>query len=166
AVTIVPRGAVAGAEVDQVGTRVVENRIPHRAAAAELPPLPAPSRGRFLHRGVLEAVLRVARHRVEAPVELSRFRVVGAEVTAHPVFTAGLANEHLSLGNARCAGYRVVLALVDGQHGPGLFAGTCIDGHQAAIERPQIDLAVPRGDAAIDGAAADVADPLPRGLGV
>src|SRR6185312_14463566 len=135
-------------------------------AAAELPPLPAPGARGLLHRGVLEAVLGIARHRIEAPVELTGLRVVGAEVAADTVFAAGLADQHLPVGHARGAGDRVVLALVDRQDRPGLLAGACVDCHQAAIERAEVDPAVPGGDAAIDDAAAHVADPLSRGPGI
>src|SRR6185437_16765815 len=92
-------------------------------------------------------------------------RVIGAEVAAHAVLTAGLADQHLPVGHARGAGDRVVLALVDRQYGPGLATGAGVNSHQAAIERAQVDLAVPGGDAAIDDPAAHVADPLSRGLG-
>src|SRR6185312_9097767 len=166
AVAIIPGGAVAGTEVHQVRPRIVENRIPHRAAAAELPPLPAPGARGLFHRRILETVLGIARHGVEAPVELARLRVISAEVTPHAVLTAGFADQHLPVGHTRRAGDRIVLAPVDGQYGPGLLARAGIDSHQATIERAQVDLAVPGGDAAIDDAAAHVADPLSRGLGV
>ena len=56
AVLLIPRRAVAGADVEQVELRVVRHRIPDRAAAAELPPFAVPGL-----RGLLrESALRTA----------------------------------------------------------------------------------------------------------
>jgi hypothetical protein len=72
----IPRRAVAGADVEQVEIRIVGHRIPDGPAAAELPPFAFPGLGRHLERRVLERLRRIARHRVEAPDLLARFRVV------------------------------------------------------------------------------------------
>ena len=74
AVLLVPRRAVADADVEQVELRVVGHRVPHRAAAADLPPLAArPGRRRPLQRGRFKGLRRIARHGVEAPFHARRF---------------------------------------------------------------------------------------------
>ena len=54
AVVARPFDAVADAEVDEIQIRVVGDRVPRRAAAAELPPLAAPGLRGHLHGLVLE----------------------------------------------------------------------------------------------------------------
>ncbi len=164
AIAVIPWRPVTGAEEHQIRLSVVEDRVPDRAAAAEFPPLAAPGGRGPLHRLVLEAVLGIAGDGIEAPGELAGLGIVSAEVAPHSVLGTGLPDQYLPFHHSRGAGDRVVLALVDGQRGPHLFSAMCVDGHQAAIERAQVDLAVPGGDAAIDDAAAHVADPLAGGL--
>src|SRR5262249_24516256 len=104
AILIVPGRAVAGTEIDEVGLRVIDDRIPHRAAAPQLPPVAAPGRGGLLHGLVLEAVGGVAGDGVETPGELTRLGVIGTDITADAVLATGLADEDLALGDPRRAG--------------------------------------------------------------
>src|SRR5580698_9655862 len=87
--------------------------------------------------------------RVEAPVQFAGLSVIGTQVAAHAVFTAGLADKHLPLRDARRARDGVVFALVDGQGGPDFLAIFRVDRDQATVERAQVDFSVIGSDAAV-----------------
>src|SRR4030095_9906924 len=56
-----PRLRVARADVDETRVGVKREAVPYCAAAAVLPPFLVPRLGRFLQRGVLEWLRRIAR---------------------------------------------------------------------------------------------------------
>src|SRR4029453_6947658 len=97
---MVPGTAVADADIQDVELRVVRHRIPDGAAAAVLPPLAVPRLRRALQQRVLEAVLRIAGHGIEAPEHLAGNRVVRRDVTAHAHLTAAVADDDLALDDA------------------------------------------------------------------
>ena len=150
----VPGRAVADADVEQVEFRVVDDRVPDRAAAASRPPLAGPGLGGHPHRLVLESVRRVARHGVEAPRPLAGLRVVGVDVAADAVLGAAVADDDLALRDPRRAGDRVHRVLGHGHRGPDLFARLGVDGDQAAVERGGDHLAAVERRSAVHGVAA------------
>src|SRR5690606_344322 len=98
------RRAVAGADEGEVQLRVVRDRVPRRAAAAELPPPPAPGLRRHLHRGVLEAVRGIAGDEIKLPQEAAVVRVVSAHETAYAEVRPAVADDDLAVehpGRAR-----------------------------------------------------------------
>ena len=157
-----PRRAVAGADVQRVELGVVGHRVPDRAATAADPPFAVPGLHGLLEFGVLEAVLRVAGHRVETPRELARVGVVCGEVAAHAVLAAAIADQHLALHDAWRAGDAVGLGAIDGVHFPALGAGLRIQRHEPAVDRADVHRALPDGDSAVDRVAAQVAAPVTR----
>src|SRR5690606_26267364 len=164
---LVPRRAVAGADIKKIELGIVRHRVPDGAAAAELPPLAVPRLGGHRHRFVLEAVRGIAGHREETPDELAGLRVVRGDVTAHAVFGAAVADEHTALHDAGRPGDRIgQVAREERVDLPDGHAGRGIERDEAAVERADVDLAVPRRDAAIHDVAARAAAPLARHLRV
>src|SRR6185312_3672640 len=150
AVILIPRRAIADAEVDQVGDGVIDQRVPGGAAAAALQPLRAsraPGGGRLLHRIVLRRLRGIAGHSVEAPVQLAGLGVVSADIAAYAILTAGHTHQYPTFGHARRTGDGVALLRVDGERLPQRLAGSRIDRDQPALERTHVDLAVPGGNA-------------------
>ncbi len=119
----IPRRAVADAEVQQVQFGVIGHRVPDGAAAAIRPPLARPGFRRILERLAFEAVGRVARHRVETPVEFPRVRVIRAHVAAHTEIRTAVADNDPSLDDSRGTGNRVGRLAVDGIDAPAHIAG-------------------------------------------
>ena len=104
----------------------------------------------------LEAVLRVAGHRVEAPGHRAGLGVIGRDVPAHAEVGASVADDHLALHDSGRAADGVVLRLVDGERLPHLLARLRIERDQPAVEGADVDLARPDGDAAVDHVAASL----------
>ena len=82
--------AIARADVDEIRLRVVDDRVPDGAAAAELPPFAVPRLRGHRHGFALEAVGGIAGHGEEAPRELARLGVVGGDVAAHAELCAAV----------------------------------------------------------------------------
>src|SRR5690606_2872753 len=149
----VPGCTVADTEEHEVGLGVVGHRIPGGSAAPQFPPVAGPGLGGHAHGVVLEAVGRIAGHRVEAPHELAGFGVIGGDITTVDVFGAGVADEHLAVGDARSAGDGVVATLVRGDGAPHFLAGGGVERNQAAVVGTDVDLAVPGSHTAVDHVA-------------
>ncbi len=156
-----PRRPVARADVDEVGDRVVDDRIPRRAAAAGLLPAAVVPRRRGLlgedlvGRRAVGLAFRIRRHE-EAPRELARGRVVGGDEAAHAELGAAVADEHLAFDDARRAGDRVRPLGVRRLRRPQFLAGGRIEGDEAAVERADEHLALVDRDAAVHDVAARV----------
>nr|GFD50950.1 hypothetical protein [Tanacetum cinerariifolium] len=100
----VPRRSVAHADVQQIEFRVVGHGVPDGTAAALLDELVAkPGFAGDLHGLVFRRQFRITRHGKEPPVLLAGVRIVSGDVTAHPVFGAAVADDHLALHHARRA---------------------------------------------------------------
>ena len=161
----VPGRAVTDADVEQVQLGIEGHGIPDSAAAADFPPLAAPpGAGGHFHGAVLEAVRRVAGHGVEAPGLSAGRRVVSADVAAHAVFGAAVADDDLVFDDARRAGDGVRAFAIGGLHLPDQLAGTRVKRNQPAIQRAGVDAAFPGRDAAIDHVTAGELTPFPRHL--
>ncbi len=161
-----PGRAVAGADIQRVEIRVVGHRVPDRAAAAADPPLAVPGLRCSLEFGILEAVLRVPWHGVEAPRQLARCSIVGGKIAAHAVLAAAVADQHLAFHDARRAGDGVRLGAIDGVHLPAPAAGARVEADESPVERREVDRSLPDGDSTVDRIAAGVAAPLARHLRV
>ena len=97
----------------------------------------------------------IAGHRVEAPGELAGLGVVGGDVAAHAVLAAAVADQHLALHDARRAGDAVGLGAVDRVcTSQTLRAGLRVERDEPAVERADVDRALPDRDAAVDHVAA------------
>ncbi len=163
---MVPWRAVAGADVEQIELGIIGHRVPHGAAAADPPPLAAPSLCGHLENRALEALRRIAGHGIEAPRELAGCRIVGRHVAAHAELGAAVADQHLAFDDTRRAGDRIGLAAVDGVDVPHGRAGRRIERNQPAVDRADIDLALPHRDPAVDDIAARIDRPAARHFGV
>ena len=150
AIRLVPLGTVADAEVDKIERGIVGNRVPDRAAAAELPPIPEPGFCRHRKRGCLERLRWISGHGVEPPIKGAGFCIVGGQIAAHSEFVTAVADQHPALDHTRCHGDRVRLGRVDRQNAPHGLARGGIEGDQTPVERAQVEFTAPRGDTAVD----------------
>src|SRR5690349_2681436 len=96
-----PGLGIAGADVEELALGVVGDAVPHRAAAAELPPIAVPSRGGLAHGGVFKALRGIAGDGPEAPGFAAGLGVIGGEEAARGTVAARRSHDHLSLGDAR-----------------------------------------------------------------
>ena len=141
----IPRAAVARADVELIELGVVDDRVPRRAAAAHLVPAAEPRRRgdlgeRFVRGRAVGAGRGIAGHDVEAPRELARVRVVGADVAAHAELGAGVADDDFVLHDARRARDRVHLRLIDGDRAPDRRARRAVERDEPAVERRDDEL--------------------------
>ena len=170
---LIPRRAVARANVKQIEFRIVSQRIPNRAAAAQLPPFARPGFGGFVHRGFhrrRNRFFRIAGHGMKAPRQLAGCRVIRRNVTAHSVFAAAVSDDDFAFDDARRAGNGVLLGLVNGHDFPRGFARCGVQRCQSSIQRADINFPFVNGYAAINCVAAgacavtvrDLRIPLPK----
>ena len=162
----VPGLRVRGAEVDEIGLGIVRDRVPHRAAAAELPPLAAPGLRGLLEVRAFEGLRRIAGHRVETPSFFAGLCVEGGEVAARDVLRAGGTNNHFAFDDARRAGDRHVRPLRDAAHVPDDGAGGRVERNHVTRQRRDEYLALVDGHSAVHGIAAHVYELLARHLRV
>ena len=136
--------------------RVIRHAVPHRAAAADLPPLPVPGRRGFLHRRILERLRRIAGHRVEAPGATAGHRVVRGEESARRAIAAARADDHFPLGDARRHRDRVVILRVGHARLPHRPCRCGIERVQPSVDDRRDDQPLVDRQTAIDDAAADL----------
>jgi hypothetical protein len=163
------RRAVAGAHVNEIGLRIVSDRIPRIGAAAELPILPRPGLGGHRHdrvRGLMVRPLRgIARRSEEFPELLARVGIIGRDEAAHAEVAARIADHHHSVEHARRARDRVGHGLVvERAGGPHRLASRDIEPDQPSVERGDDRLALPQGQPARDRLAAGIAPHFARNL--
>ena len=165
---VVPKRAITDADIEQVESRVVGHRIPHRTTATLLPVLVAePGLADHGNGFALIACGRVAGDRKESPGLFARFGVIGRDVAAHAKLGAAVTDNNLAVDHPRRPGNRVVALSVDqGVHGPDQFTRFRIQGLQAAVVHPYIHLVAPHGDTPVGSVTA--APPLvaPPDLGI
>ena len=113
-----------------------------------------------------DGIVGVARHRIEAPGLIARFRVVGGDEAADAVFTAAVTDDDLPIDHPRCAGDGVGAILRGGLHGPIRLSRAGVESHEATVEGTDVNAALPSGHAAVHDVAAGVDAPLPRHLRV
>src|SRR6185436_4531467 len=145
----VPRTAVAGADIDAVELRVIRHGVPDRAAAAVLPPLARPGLRRLFHRGVFEALGRIAGHCPPAPHLFAGRRVIRGHITAHRAEVAAAeADDHLVVEHAGRTRYERAIVRIDGLHAPHGRAVLRIDRDQPAVVRANEQTTLPERQAA------------------
>ena len=152
-----PRLGVARPGDHQVGFGVIDQAVPHRAAAAVLRPVADPGLGRLFLSLVLHGLARGRRNRVELPRERSVLEVVCREEAANEVLAAAHADDHLVARDARRDGQRVVLIDVRDLALPQLLAADGVERDQPGIVGRQDDLAVRDREPAVVRAAAHMA---------
>src|SRR5690606_15582102 len=139
----VPGRAVASAEVEQVGDRVINGRIPDGATATLFPVATVSAPGVRGHAQVLtlEAVFGIAGHGPEAPYLFTRLGVVGRDPATRTELTARTTDEDLALGHARRHGDRVLFGHVTktktfryGVDLPHFLASVGVDGHHVGVQ--------------------------------
>ena len=151
----IPWRAIADAEDDLIVDLVIDDRVPDRAAATICDPCaiiaPCLIREFFEDRvrgGAVRFLVRV-RDGVEAPVQITRFGVIGRKIAANSKLCAAIADQHIAFDDARGAGDRVWLGLVDGDLAPFDLARFSVERLKAAINHTEIDLAIIDSDAAV-----------------
>ena len=161
-----PGRSVADPHVDEIELRIVDEGVPDRTAAADLPPLSTPRPGGLLQRGRLERPGGVTRNGVEAPGELSRLRVVGRHVAAHAQLGSAIAYDDVPPGDARRTRDRVGSFPVDRHDLPDRLAGLAVECHQSTVQRGRVHPALVDRQASIDDVAAGLGAVRPGDLGI
>src|SRR5262249_34851669 len=141
-----PRRGVASPEVEQIRRGVVGAGVPHRAAA-DLPRVRGPRLAPRLPGGW---------DRIPAPLALSRLGVEGLDESAWAHLAGSRdTDDDLALGDQRRCRHEVAVTIVGDLRLPRLLAGLRVEGDQVRIERPEDDLVLVEGDAAVMGNDAD-----------
>ena len=132
---MVPRVAVANAQIELIQLRIIYNRVPHRPAAAAFTPvtlfgLAAPSAGccrlqDVVARGIVGFARRVWR-RVETPRLLAGGCIIRGDIATCPKFSATEADDDLVLHDAGNAGNRAVGFEIKRLDAPVLLSGAGI----------------------------------------
>ena len=156
---VVPGAAIADTDVELVELLIIDDGIPDGATAAGFPELAIPCRVGFgfqngIRHFAVGTLRGIAGDGVKAPDLLAGLGVIGADIAAHAELGTAVADDDLALDDARGAGDRVGLRLVEGDGGPFDLAGGGIDCDQPAIEGAEEERAVPGGEAAVDDIAA------------
>ena len=158
----VPGSPVAHPDVERIELRVIRHGIPNGSATANFPPLAVPGlRGLFENRA-FEWLCRIAWHRVKAPRQFARVRVIGGDVASHAHFRTAVADEHFALYDARRAGDGVTRIAVDRECFPNEFSVGRVERHQPAVQRAHENFPPPDRHAAIHHVAARVHRPRGR----
>ena len=162
----VPRAAVAGADVKNVGDLIIGHAVPNGAAAAtRFPPFAGPGFRRHFQFRMFETFGRIAGHRVEAPHLFAGVRVVRRKEPARGIIGAARSDNHLALYDPNGRGEHGV-GLFGHLGAPHRFAGFLVERDQRTIEHPLINPAVVHRDPAIGGGTADALHYGARNLGV
>ena len=178
---MVPRVAIADAEVELIQFGIIDDRVPHRPTAAAFTPIAlfglcAPRAGRcgfqdFVAGGVIGFALGIGRG-VEPPCLLASGCIISGDISARAKFRAAKANDDLVLHNARDSSDRAVRFQIKRLCAPILFSGSGIQRDKAAIDGADKNAAFPESDSAIDDVATgfdttrlvDLGVEVPQGL--
>ena len=160
---MVPRVAIADAEIQLIQFGIIDNRVPHGPAATAFTPvtlfrLGAPRFGRcgfqdFVAGGVVRLALRIGGG-VESPCLLSGRCIISRDIAACAKFSAAKANDDLVLHHTRDARDGAVRFQIKRLRAPILLSSAGIKRDQAAVDGANKDATFPESDAAIDNVAA------------
>ena len=164
----IEQGRIAGADIEEIELGVVDHRVPGRTAAADVPAavrIPG-LRGHF-ELGILDGFLWIGRHDEEAPLQVAGLQVIGRNIAACVIVRAGIADHHDVARDLGRAAARIGAVLVDKSIDlPNDLAGLGVEPEEMAVERADIDHAVPHRDAAIDFVATGIAIELAVAMGI
>src|SRR5208282_2052765 len=96
-ILLVPRSAVANADVQKIKLRIVDDGVPNRAAASDLPPCAGPRLCSLRENRLFEWFRRIARDGIKAPHQLACLRVIGRHVAAHAEFGTTVTDNYFAL---------------------------------------------------------------------
>ncbi len=156
AIFLVPGRAIAGADVDEVELRVVDERIPDGAATPIFHHSPFQVAAAFSSAGDSKPFAGSPGTVKKTPRQLARLGVIRRDVAAHAHLRAAVTNEHFAFHHTRRTRDGVAKVLVDGELFPDRLAGGGIERNEAAIQRAHVDLAVPSGDSTVGHVTARV----------
>src|SRR6202050_3178104 len=115
-------------------------------------------------RLILGTFLRIARYGVETPAKCAAFQVIRGQIAAGAVeIGTGTAHDDEVAGDYRRGRQRVGCLWAAGRQRidfPQPLAGRRVERVQIAVERTDVDAAVPDGNTAVNGVAAGVTAPL------
>jgi len=98
----IPRHSIACSDEDQVLIGIKSNRVPDRSAAAEGPPLPAPTAGGPRHGRVFEPARRISGDGEESPELSTGAGVIGRDIASRKRgVAAAMTDEHSAVEVAR-----------------------------------------------------------------
>ncbi len=145
----IPGATIARPQVEAIEFRVVGHGVPDGAAAAPLPPPPAPGARGHLHRRVLESARGIARYGPEAPELLAGLRVICGDVASDGTEVAATEADHdLVVEHARRAGDERAIGGINGLHAPDRLAVARVDSQQSTVVCPDEDPLLPVREAA------------------
>ena len=151
------RPAIARADEEITRLGIERDRVPRRAAAADVPPapgIPGLERG-FKLRRLLRAQRGIAGHHMPAPAQLARLQIERRDIAAHIIFRAAHANhDNVARDLRRARRIVALLAVLDEVRLPDHRAGLCVQRIEPAVERRDVDLAPRHRDPAVDHVAA------------
>src|SRR5690606_24308752 len=101
---IVPRAAIADADIEQVQLRIVGHRIPYRTTTAQGPPFAGPGLGSHLHGFILVTFRWIAWHPVEATQHVAGLSIVSRNIAAHAQLGAAIPDNHSTINYPWCTG--------------------------------------------------------------
>src|SRR2546428_223677 len=135
-----PRRGVASPEVQQIRDGIVGASVPARTAA-DLPRVRGPG---------LAAGLAGGGNRVPPPPALARLGVEGLDEATRPHLSgARNADDDLAFRDQRRGRHEVAVGIVGDLGLPRLLAGLRVEGDKVRIQRPEDDLVLVEGNAAI-----------------
>ena len=160
---MVPRVAIANAEIQLIEFGIIHNRVPHGPAASAFTPvtlfgLRAPGFGccgfeNFVAGRVVRFAFRIWRG-VETPCLFTGGRIISGDITACAKFRATKADNNLVLHHTRDAGDGAVRFEIKRLRAPILLSGARIERNQATINGADENAALPESNPAIDDVAA------------
>src|SRR5579863_6436169 len=157
---LVPRPAVARADIEEIGCGIVSHGVPRGAASAPLVPFAGPGFGRYFELGVFEGFPGVAGNGIKAPRAFSGFGVVGGEVASDSLFGAARSDNDLAFDYADSGSENRVASGGSVLRRPHELAGFLVESHHTAIQQTRIDAPMVNSHSPVDRSAAETGDVL------